>query len=356
MHNRVAFFTDEQPYMNMGGFERLIAFRTSDDVDIAVGQVESEYLKRMHSMPPGDWYNEWPLHRFDGKLTYRRTIVFVKNGDQDYFVIRDQYSAPEDLGAAFCLHVDVRDTVAFESPPEQGGTSKGRNVWIYEGQDFRKLGVKPGWALHTGKVKKGGRHAKWIRQKHYDVVGVNKHDLVVDRDIPETENFPYILYRPKYRADGATVVFDRMTLFRAHPAEATLRFLPWYFAKAGGQATSGIRLETRGKQGEFVTVVYPGTKTPRMESIAGGVKVGDDEIVFSGGIAEEADTKYVSVKRGGKETQSLTGKDIDLNRSQGDVGLCVLNVGQNFGDIPAWLIRQRSKKPKWYTRSWLKER
>ena len=356
MHNRVAFWKEGYPYMNMGGFERLIAFKASDDVDIAIGQVESEYLRSVHSMPPTDWHNEWPLHRFDGKLTYRRTIVFVKNGREDYFVIRDQYDAPEELGAAFCLHVDARDTVAFESPPEQGGLSKGKNVWVDKSQDFGKLGVKPGWALHTGKVKKGGRHAKWIRQKHYDVVEVKKHELVVDRNIPETENFAYILYRPKYRADDATVVFDRMTLFRAHPAEAKLRFLPWYFAKAGSQATSGIRLETKGKAGEFVTVIYPGTRAPEMESIPGGVRVGDDEIVFGGGIAEEPGTTYVSVKRGGKEKQSLTGKDIDLNRFQGDVGLCVLNVGQNFGDIPAWLIRQRSKKPKWYRECWMDAR
>jgi hypothetical protein len=180
------------------------------------------------------------------------------------------------------------------------------------------------------------------------VTEVKKRELVVDRPIPETKDFPYLLYRPKYKVDGATVTFDRMALFRAHPAEAELQFFPWYFGKAGGQATSGIRLETRGREGEFVTVIYPGKKTPAMSSIPGGVKVGEDEIVFSGGISEDPAATYVSVERGGSEILSLVGKDIDLDRFQGDVGLCVLNVGQNFGPIPDWLIRQRTKKPEWY--------
>jgi hypothetical protein len=77
--------------------------------------------------------------------------------------------------------------------------------------------------------------------------------------------------------------------------------------------------------------------------------VGVDEIVFAGGIAEDAGTTYVTVKRAGKQIQSLSGGDIDLNRFQGDVGLCILNVGQNFGEIPDWLVKQRTgRRPDWY--------
>ncbi|MGD0900955.1 MAG: hypothetical protein ABR915_24240 [Thermoguttaceae bacterium] len=36
MHNRVAFFTDELPFANMDGYERLIAFRTSSVADVAI--------------------------------------------------------------------------------------------------------------------------------------------------------------------------------------------------------------------------------------------------------------------------------------------------------------------------------
>ena len=366
MHNRVAFFTGAMPWANMGGFERLIAFKTSPQVDIAVGQVESKRLREIVSLPPSQWHREWPVHRLDGTLTYRRTIVFVKGAVCDYFVIRDQFSAPETVGAAFCLHVDDPDTVAYREPlagsgegsatctdadGERGGSSSGTNIWYDANTDFKALGVTPGWALHTGRTR-GGK-SPWIRQVHYLVTEVRQHELVVDRTIPTTQDFPYLLYRPQYTVDGQAVRFARMTLFRALPANAELKFFPWSFAKAGGQATTGIRLETQGRRGEFVTVLAPGAAVPAMAGIPGGVKVGLDEIVFSGGISEEAGTTYVSVFHGGQPVLSLSGTEIDLNRFQGDVGLCVLNVGQNYGEMPDWLIRQRtSQRPAWYRDAW----
>ena len=77
-----------------------------------------------------------------------------------------------------------------------------------------------------------------------------------------------------------------------------------------------------------------------------------NEIVFAGGLDDNDDTTYVSVKRGGKEVLRLTGKEIDLDRSQGDIGLFVPDAGYPFGVIPDWLIRQRGKAPDWYEESW----
>ena len=89
-----------------------------------------------------------------------------------------------------------------------------------------------------------------------------------------------------------------------------------------------------------------------MTPIPGGVRVGDDEIVFAGGIDQDAATTYVSVRRAGKPVLELTGKQIDLDRPQGDIGLFVPDAGYPFGPIPNWLIKQRTKRPDWYRQVW----
>jgi hypothetical protein len=66
-----------------------------------------------------------------------------------------------------------------------------------------------------------------------------------------------------------------------------------------------------------------------------------------GGIDDEESTAYVTVRRGDNEVITLTGRDIDLDRSQGEVGLFVPDAGYPFGEIPDWLIRQRSTVPAW---------
>lgn len=104
MHNRLAFFTNEMPFANMDGYERLIAFKTSPEVDVAVGQVESIRLRKVEPLPPEIWDARYPQLKFDEPLVYRRTVVLMKNGGQDYFVFRDQYWADRPLNATYCLH------------------------------------------------------------------------------------------------------------------------------------------------------------------------------------------------------------------------------------------------------------
>ena len=77
------------------------------------------------------------------------------------------------------------------------------------------------------------------------------------------------------------------------------------------------------------------------------MRVGDIEVVFAGDIAEVADTAYVTVSRAGSHVAQLKGKQIDLDRFQGEVGLFVPDAGYPFGDIPEWLVRQRSAVPDW---------
>lgn len=259
MHNRVAFHTEKLPYANMDGYERLIALKTSPQCDIAVGQVESDRLRHVQKLPPELWHEEYPQHALARPLVYRRTVVLVKGRPQDYFVLRDQYWAPEPLGATFCLHV-LSDSV---------------------------------------------------------------------------------------RRDDRTVDFGNLTLYCAHPEQFKFESFPWSHDNGGREATQGARLTIRAPQGEFITVLYPG-KPPAIRPVPGGVQVGSDEILFSGDKPTAGDSAaYVTVKRAGREVLSLAGKDINLDRSQGDVGLFVPDAGYPFGEIPDWLIRQRSAVPEW---------
>jgi hypothetical protein len=259
MHNRVAFHTDAFPYMNMDGYERLIAFKPSADVDLAVGQVESERLREVNEKPPCNWHNEYPQVRFAQPLIYRRTIVLVKNGPRDYVVFRDQFWAPRELSAVFCAH-----------------------------------------ALSD-----------------------------------------------KCERKGQTIEWGNVSLFCAEPKEFEFGRLDFSHNNGGPETTAGARLTVKASKGQFVTVLYPGA-LPAVSAIPGGVKVGDDEIVFSGDEPSAGDdATYAVVRRGGKEVAQLTGKDLNLDRSQGEVGLFVPDAGYPFGEIPDWLIRQRAKIAPW---------
>ena len=256
MHNRVAFSTPELPYANMDGHERLIAFKTSPNVSVAMGQVESERLRGVEALPPEKWHDITRLSPLPTPLVYRRTVVALNNGAQDYFVMRDQYAGPE-ITATYCLHV---------------------------------LGEK-------------------IEHK------------------------------------AQTINFDNLTLFCAAPAPFEFSALPWSHANGGKtESTQGARLTIKGSRGQFITVLYPGANPPAMSALPNGVKVGDDEITFAGEISDEDALNYVLVRRAGRELLSLTGRDVDLNRPQGDIGLFVPDAGYPFGEIPDWLIRQRAPK------------
>ncbi len=260
MHNRLAFFTDDMPYANMDGYEHILAFKTSADVDISVGQVESKRIRKMVPTPPEEWDARYPRITFSEPLIYRRTVVFMKNRDQDYFVFRDQYWADRPLNAAYCLHT-------------------------YGHEPIQK---------------------------------------------------------------GQTIDFGNVTLFCATPQDFQLKKFNWSHENGGFEETKGARLEIKGQTGDFITVMYPGAKVPAMKAIPRGVQVGKDIITFAGSAPTYNDsTNAVEVSQAGKTLHTLSGKDIDLNRWQGEVGLFIPDTGYVFGDIPDWLVRQRATQPEW---------
>ncbi|MDP3913824.1 MAG: hypothetical protein Q8R96_08815 [Bacteroidota bacterium] len=259
MHNRLAFFTNEMPFANMDGYERVLALKTSPEVDVAVGQVESNRLRKVEPLPPEIWDARYPQLQFDEPLVYRRTVVLMKNGDQDYFVFRDQYWADRPLKAAYCLHT-------------------------------------------------------------YGETPVRK---------------------------GQMIDFGKLFLFCTHP-DFNMKNFDWSHENGGHEETKGIRLEISGQTGEMITMMYPGNTPPEMKKIPNGVQVGNDVIVFKGNQPVSAESsEVVSISRSGKKLLSLSGNEIDLNRSQGEIGLFVPDAGYPFGDIPEWLAKQRAGKPDW---------
>lgn len=114
MHNRLAFSSEQFPFANMDGYERTIAFKTSDRADIAIGEAQSPRLREVKRLPPEDWDVEHPQQLLTAPLTYRRTIVMVRKGpgvEEDFFVVRDQFIAdPADrITAHLHLHVKSSD-------------------------------------------------------------------------------------------------------------------------------------------------------------------------------------------------------------------------------------------------------
>ena len=59
------------------------------------------------------------------------------------------------------------------------------------------------------------------------------------------------------------------------------------------------------------------------------------------------DWDFEKKNRDGILAKGLSGKDIDMDRSQGEVGLFISDAGYPFGRIPHWLIKQCAKAPDW---------
>jgi hypothetical protein len=213
----------------------------------------------VEELPPEIWDARYPQLQFDEPLIYRRTVVLMKNGVQDYFVFHDQYHADRPIKAACCFHTYGKEAV-------------------------RK---------------------------------------------------------------GQLIDFEELSIFCTHP-NFSMKNFNWSHENGGHEETKGVRLEFSGQSGEMITVMYPGNMLPTMNEVPGGVQVGDDVIVFAG---REPDSKQISavveVSRAGRNLLSLQGKEIDFNRSQGEIGLFVPDAGYPFGEIPEWLAKQRTTKPDW---------
>jgi hypothetical protein len=396
MHNRVAFSTGKLPYANMDGYERLIAFQVSEVADVAMGQVESDRLRFVQPFPPEDWDREWPQVKLDPPLTYRRTAVLIKDGrgGQDYFVIRDQYQGPQ-LNAHYCLHVlgekceqkgnviDFEGLTLFVAAPPR--TRFGRHDWAHgnggleatkgarlsvsgaEGEFVTVLYPRPVKRVNQARLTLAEAVYKPRFNKRTGETEQQPRDLIVALDYDGDRLYGRAvvavpdLNRALHTGD-AEGRGDRVRLAvklgsdrRAEGGEGTFdlqlkrqgsKLIGTYTGTYRGERREGevageYRTNVLSDQGHWVDTVKP----PPMEIIPGGVQVGDDRIVFAGGIGDDDNATYVTVTRGDETVLSLTGTDVDLDRFQGEIGLYVPDTGYPFGRIPDWLIRQRVTRP-----------
>lgn len=407
MHNRVTFHTDEFPYANMDGHERLIAFKSSDIADAAIGQVDSERLRAKEKFPPELWDRSLPQLVFDALLKYRRTAVFVRNGDQDYVVLRDQHAGP-DVSSTYCLHMygetcvrngsefDFDGLRLFVAAPEKFDVS--RHDWVhYNGGKEATKGLrlttkgktsefvtvlvpKPRKRVHISRVSL--KNALFVENRRRgqkpEVVDYDMTLILPWNDGKPSPNQAHILTPgfTRHGTSGGSVKVVSVKHWRMElevtllmprrdkePEKAVFKvdmkrglgsnsYKGTYEGSLHGKERKGVVAGRVEEQGLTPTPAYGEFVPPEVTPIPGGVKVGADEIVFGGDIGDDEDTRYVEVKRAGKIVLALSGTDIDMNRSQGEVGLFVPDAGYPFGVIPDWLIKQRIEKPDWYKNMW----
>jgi len=396
MHNRVAFSTPDLPYANMDGYERLLALKTSEVADVAIGQVESDRLRYVKPFPPEDWDREWPQVKLDPPLVYRRTVVMMRDGPggQDYFVIRDQFAGPE-LTAHYCLHV------LGEHCRQQGNVIDFEGLTLFVAKPERFKFARHDWAHANGRLERtqgarlsvDGANGEFITVlyprpvKRVDQIRltlpavvylpkVNKQtgqtekqprDVVVTLDydgdrlfsraVVEVPDFNRAMHTGIVEARGAEV---RLTLnlgsdrraeggdgesdlqLKRQRSKITGTYSGTYRdEKRTGEITGELKTDVVSGQGHWDHTVEP----PVMEAIPGGVQIGDDRITFAGSIDENDATTYVRIERSGTALLTLGGTDVNLDRFQGEIGLFVPDTGYPFGRIPDWLIRQRVPRP-----------
>jgi len=137
------------------------------------------------------------------------------------------------------------------------------------------------------------------------------------------------------KRDGVMIDMGKCEVFVAAPATFEFDTLPWSHDKVWKQSTVAARVTAEGETGRFITVVAKdfGKVTPTFKD--GELRIGDDVIRLN--------TELPLVFERGSLRTELEGTDIDLNRSQGEIGLFVPDAGYPFGPIPDWLIEQRTK-------------
>jgi hypothetical protein len=318
----------------------------------------------------------------------------MKNdGQQDYFVIRDQFQGPP-LDAHYCLHVlgeqceHRGNVIDFEglrltvAAPERFQFS--RHDWMHgngglEATKGIRLSVRGAGGEFITVLQP--RPVKCVTQckltlkeavyrpkynKRTDETEKHPRDLIVTLDYDgdrlyrraavDVPDFNRALHtgQAERRSDEIRLSIDLGTDRRAEGGEGSFRLkLDRQGTKLSGAFTGSYRGQPREGQvsGQMGTNVLSSqghwvenVKLTPTKPIPGGVQVGKDRIVFAGGIDAKEDTTYVTITRDDQPVLQLTGADVDLDRFQGEIGLYVPDTGYPFGQIPDWLIRQRVKR------------
>ena len=175
MHNRVNLGDNE----NMDAVGKVIAFRTADAADLAVGEARSKRLRKMpryaHEIV---WQASYPRRTLADEAVYRRYLMLVKHTDgsglEDYLVVRDELDSSEP--ATFNLFVLARtaeqngrevrfdgqlaaDAVLYFAAPNPEKVEFDR--WSWPKQDSSSM-IPPDFKIGADRWTKGELQ-QWVR-------------------------------------------------------------------------------------------------------------------------------------------------------------------------------------------------
>lgn len=269
MHNRVFFGLPDWKFANMDGVERIIGFKTSKDVDIGIGQVESKRLRWMPDIPEKIvWQARYPTKFYQKPIIYRRYVIFIKSEREDildYFVIWDRFELPSDeIIPNYAIHVETPNDFINE-----------RNCFKFD----EKLTL-----------------------------------FVVSPTLFNFERFNWKLERK--RKDGSIYYIEETKGLFIRPSEKIENeFITILYPSSNSIPIVNFNLSERKLNVNFKNLSYE-------------IVFGKDSLKAN----NKSKNLILSVKKNGKEILSLLEEDINLERNQGDFFYPVLEAGYNFGE------------------------
>jgi hypothetical protein len=252
----------------------------------------------------------------------------IKRGSTARFVLKDvfQEEVREKGAKPEMQKVDLLVVVAFEA-----GRLRCRQAYV------RELAARKQALVFLGSAADGGEGANILRLSAEGVRGRFQKDRVkLDCTL-----------RMERQGDGLSGSYAG-TLWDVAAIRAREKGEQAAGKELSGQVSATLEHDVYPPVPLFDDAWQP----PPVEARPGGVRVGEIEVRFGGGLDDDEAIAYVTVTEGKETLLSITGRDINMDRFQGEIGLFVPDAGYPFGVIPDWLIRQRCKKPEWYQDLW----
>ena len=311
-HNRLCFgAATAATTQNADAYERLVAFAAgragAGAAAVAVGQLTSTRLQTLPANPPQPYLAVYPYTPLAAPLTYRRTAVLVPGdggapGARDYVVLVDAHNAS-------ALGVGAYGALCFFQQDGVVSTARGPGALDMGNGTVFVFAANAGAPVPVA--------------------------LVTDRwDWPSEGNESATRVRafPAAGASAPTTLF--VTLL--YPDGSLMP--PVAGAGGGGASTPAVSFDpARGA----LTVACPSAPgAPDVLQLAGLATDASAEPGAGGGGAA-APPPVTLTRAGGAPVVLLDAADVDLDRSQGEIGLAVTDAGYTFGEVPAWVLRQR---------------
>lgn len=313
-HNRLCFGN----LTNIDGAERLVGFIGSIQTEtehpsnvslasIAVGQVASARLQRMPARPPPNFLQVFPTMSLTSSIVYRRTTLLLpspfseSSTARDCVVILDAHNASSVGVSAYTSLLFFQQFGMVASPlsglPHKGvGLDMGNSTVVTFAVNDEGMPVALNFSLDRWDwPSEGNENATRVR------IGPNG-SLSMDNDLLDTNLF-------------VTILYPQGSLTHSQTSTSPLPIFDF---------SLGV-LSIHWPLGSIDTISFTGALINASVPVAG---VGD--------------TVLATLTRGSQPPIALL-RDSDLSptRSQGDIGLNVLDTGYTFGEIPEQVIEER---------------